>query len=80
MLEIVPAVPLPPVAPSTLQVTEVSENPVTVALNCCVPLTFTKADAGEIEIPGGGGVLLTVIDSLALMTVPVFVHALSPIK
>src|SRR5512140_138650 len=69
----------PPAIPSTLQLTVVSVKPVTLAVNCCVPLSAIAAEFGEMVIPGGGGVRTTVIDSLALITAPVFVHAVTTI-
>lgn len=43
----VPAVLFPPGTPSTLQFTAVLELPVTLAVNCCVPLGATVAEVGE---------------------------------
>src|ERR1700730_2626176 len=42
--------------PFTNHVTDVSAEPVTVALNCCEPPIRTLAELGEIEtaMPGGG--------------------------
>ncbi len=45
----VPTVELPPTVLFTDQVTEVFVAPVTVAMNCCVWLTWALAAAGEIE-------------------------------
>ena len=45
---------LPPVAD---QVTVVLLEPVTVAVNCCVPLVSSEAEAGEIVIETTGGEL-----------------------
>jgi hypothetical protein len=45
----VPTVLLPPVTPSTDQVTDVSLLPVTVTVNCCVLPVNTVAEVGLIE-------------------------------
>ena len=47
-VEIVPVVELPPVTPSTCQVTAVLLVFWTVAVNCCWPPTFTLGDCGEM--------------------------------
>lgn len=54
---IVPAEVLPPVTPFTCQVTEVFDDPLTVALNACVAPARTLAVLGEtdIETPDGAG-------------------------
>ena len=52
---IVPTVELPPATPFTAQVTVVFEDPVTVALNCCVLPSRTFALAGDTETVTEGG-------------------------
>ena len=55
---IVPVAALPPVTPFTCQVTEVFDDPATVAVKCCVAPARTFALAGEMETvtldPEGG--------------------------
>ena len=65
----VPTVALPPFTPSTDQVTPVLLVPVTVAVNCCVPLMATIAVAGEnVTVMTGGTITgLTVTAALALL-------------
>ena len=48
-VEIVPVVVFPPVTLFTCQVTAVLEDPVTVAVNCCVAVVCTEADVGDTE-------------------------------
>jgi hypothetical protein len=55
LVEIVPTVVLPPDTSLTLHATAVLLVPVTLAVNCCVPLTSTGALLGVIEIPTTGG-------------------------
>ena len=50
----------PPVNPLTCQVTAVLLEPVTVAVNCCVPPVTSDAEVGVIEMPTTGGAALTV--------------------
>lgn len=54
---IVPTFELPPATPFTLHVTEVLDDPVTVAVNCCVLPSNTLALDGDTETvtEGGGG-------------------------
>jgi hypothetical protein len=44
--ETVPVAELPPAVPFTFQVTDPLWPPLTVAVNCCVPLGFNVADMG----------------------------------
>jgi hypothetical protein len=56
--EIVPTEGFPLGVPLTLQVTAVFDEPVTVAVNCCVFPSITFALVGETEratVGGGGG-------------------------
>jgi hypothetical protein len=46
---IVPVAALPPLAPFTNQFTEIFDEPVKVALNCCESPNRTLAEFGEIE-------------------------------
>jgi len=57
---------VPPVA---VQVTAVFELPVTVAVNCCVPLVCTLAEPGVIVIDTTGGVTVAVIVAEAFFVV-----------
>ena len=61
--EIVPTVEFPPVVLLTCQVTAVFAVPVTEAVNCCVALTASEADAGEMLTATGltGAVIVTVV-------------------
>ena len=61
LAEIVPTVILPPAAPSTDQLTAISDGSVEVIENCCVPPVPTRAFAGEMLMPAG-----TVTVALAL--------------
>ncbi len=72
---------MPPVA---VQVTAVFELPVTVAVNCCVPLVCRLAELGLIVIDTTGGVAVTVtvaeaffVVSAALVAVTVNVPAVA---
>ena len=60
----VPTELLPPLTPSTLQVTAVLEMPCTVAVNCCVPAGGSAALSGETLKVN------TLICTLALCEVP----------
>ena len=59
---IVPVDALPPAVPSTLQLTDVFDVPLTLAVNCCGCVVITTAAApGEtltVMVAGGGGVEL----------------------
>ncbi len=66
------------------QVTAVFVEPVTVAVNCCVPLVSIDAAVGLIETDTGGGADVTVIVaeadfvlSAALVAVTVYVPAVA---
>jgi len=79
VLVIVPAAALPPTIPSTDHVTAWLVLPVTVAVNCCAAPAATEIETGAtltdtpVEVP-------TVMVSVALNTVPVFVHAFTVIE
>lgn len=56
MLDIVPTVEFPPEVPFTLQVTAVSDVPVTVAVNCCeLPSNTLEPEEETLTVTDGGG-------------------------
>lgn len=71
----VPVVELPPAAPSTCHVTEVSDAPETVAWNCVVAPGATVAEVGLIVTATAPLADETVMLATAEKTAPVFVHA-----
>jgi hypothetical protein len=61
----VPTVELPPLTPFTLQVTATLDVPVTVAVNCCSPLTGTWAVGGEtVTVIEGATVTVALLEEL----------------
>ncbi|HEY8670072.1 MAG TPA: hypothetical protein VIL63_04465 [Terriglobales bacterium] len=68
-LEIVPVTAVPPVAPSTCQVTAVLLAPLTLAVNCWLVPVASEVEVGESEIDSVSGALtLTLADADLLVS------------